>query len=1032
MTIEELADKRRVGVTDVKTLLRRGFPAESFRSPSTTLDSRHLRYVDEHLEEFLRERRSRGEDVVAVAEDRPPPESVASLAATPQSTTARAPRRGGEHRILVHAEVFDFLGDPREERRLKANVKRLMREMLVEGRSQRRVKGTRGVNAGWLRAPLGDNSGHHYYLWHALQGQRPVQALSLDRGDVVVRAVRHHDATKHSLDGGSPTDYTTLDARQYLELFEGDASDADVLSREQRDAFQSGASATITKGHPGAGKTTLQLERARRQEGRLLFLTFGASQRGEAERWLRTYAPEGLDFDAWTHETLLRTLDPGWTPPPPADEASQILREALQGEWPRLGIWRNHIGALYDELRAHYWGRALPIRFRDRGACVDAPSRAESYRERRTSVLGTASVEAALHAAAAIPEQTALRLFGDLVHAARIAEELASRGAAALPEALRDLGAVLVDEVQDLTLVEALVCVLVAHAAARHAGRRPFFHAAGDEGQTVRPTDFDWGELKDLISLLLGAPEEFKLPGNVRSPRTLTLVVNRSWELYKAVGKAHRPRGYAEAEVDESAVGAVLWLDAGPDLSRALAAIGQIPGAALVYPGTSVPTEVRRAAQEAGVVLTLAAPEAKGLGFRVVFVLDAGRTAHDVWAAVPTNPSKDEDAVIEIETRTRVDSLRVAISRSTEVLVFVERKLDEAVRRRLASLCSDEHGVLFEGVVTDASVERLEARVDLDTTDRTELVTELLEEFGHAFPGDPETARRLAEQARQWLGASNRAGAVQGRLREEVYLAHGRALLRLAAFGMASPAELPELLRRASAELRLAHEKELAQLCLDARDALAPEHAKVEQGLARIVERALDPHAPGAEEALAVLRQFMKHAEARAGHYELRDWSRLLDALAAMAGAAARDPELDTARLRFLERAARWAFEAGTGEGATTLAARALGGLPDPPAELRARLAERRKQWIEAIELFQLADLPAEALRISRNRGDDPRRSAELAKTAGTDAHEVLERLARLHAELAALDAGALTDTECDHLTRAVRDRLGRGKRTRT
>ena len=1030
MTTEELADECRVGVSSVKALLRQAFPEEDFRPPGKTLEPRHVRLVRERLPEFVRERRSRGEDVVAVAQDHPPPESVAALSAAARSATSRVPRPGGEHRLLVHAEVFDFLADPRAERRLKSGVKRLMREMLVEGRSQRRVKSTRGVNAGWLRAPLGDNGGYHYYLWHALPG-RLVQALSLERGDVAVRAVRHHDETGHLLDCGAPADYTRLDARQYMELFEDDAADADVLSEAQRAAFQSGASATITKGHPGAGKTTLQLERARRHEGRLLFLTFGASQREEAERWFHTYAPAGLELEAWTHESLLRALDPGWTPPPPTDEAVELLAEALQGELPRLGPWRTHLSALHAELRAHYWGRALPIRFRGLEASVDQASRERSYRERRTPALGKVPAEAALRAAAALPAETVERLFGDLERAARIAEVLASREAEgppeALPEALRSLGAVLVDEVQDLTLVEALVCVLVAHAAARWTGRRPSFHAAGDEGQTVRATDFDWGELKDLVGLLLGAPEEFHLPGNVRSPRTLTRVVNRSWELYKAFAKSQRPRGYAEAEVDESAVGSVLWVDARQDLPRVLAAIARIPGAALVYPSTTVPADVRRAADDAGVLLTLGAPEAKGLDFRVVFVLDAGRLAHKVWEVVP---AQTEVAIAEIENRISVDSIRVAISRSTEVIVFVERELDEAVRRRLTSLCGDEDG-LFDGVVTDASVEKLEALVDIDTSDRTELVTELLAEFAHTFPDDPAAGLRIAARAREWLGDSNRAGAVQGPFRQEVYRAHGRALLRAAMLAAGKPAETAALFKRANAELNLAQEKELARLCLDARDALDPDHESVAKGLARIAQRAADPQAAGAAEALAVLRRFVKEAEARAERFELVDWSRLLDALDAMAGAATRHGELAAARQGFVERAARWGLETGTGDGATRLAARALRGMKDPPPGLRARLAEREQRWAEAIELFRLAGLPAEALRISRDRGDDPRRSAELAREAGAEALASLERIARLHAELAALDAAALTEAEQDQLARAVQDKLGRRKRSR-
>jgi hypothetical protein len=1027
VTTEELADQHRVRVGILKALLRRGFPdGGDFRPPGKTLEAEHVRYVNEHLPEFLQERKARGEDVAATVEDRPPPDSVAALAPAPRSDTARMPRAGGEHHLLVHEEVSDFLADPLSDRRLKAAVKRLMREMLVEGRSPRRVKGTRGVNAGWLRAPLGDNGGYHYYLFHGLQGLRPMHALELAREEVVLRAVRHHDETGRPLDAGARGDYVRIDAREYVELFEPEASDADVLSEHQRTAFRSAASASITKGHPGAGKTTLQLERTRRVDGRLLFLTFGAAQRDEAEKWLRTYAPEDLELLAWTHEALFRALDPGWAPSLPAGEAIAVLARELQGVLPRLGPWRNHMAALHAELRAHYWGRALPIAFRDTAAGVDAATRERAYRERRTLALGEAAVEAVLHAADALSPTTHRQLFGDLERAGRIAEALAARGAAALPEDLRALGAILVDEVQDLTLVEALVCVLVAHAAARGRGTRPSFHAAGDEGQTVRATDFDWGELKDLVGLLLAAPEEFTLPGNVRSPKTLTRIVNRSWDLYKAFAKTHRPRGYAEAEVDESAVGSVLWVEAGQDLGPVLAAIARIPGAALVYPDVRVPPEVREAAQHAGVLLTLGAPEAKGLGFRVVFVLDAGRLAHKVWSAMPQVPSRSAEAVIEIESRLVVDSIRVAISRSTEVLVFVERELDEHVRRRLESLCSDEDG-LFEGVVTDASIERLEALVDLDTADRTELVTELLADFAHTFADDPAAGLRIAERARQWLGDSNRTGAVQGRLRQEVYGAHGRALLRVATTGSGTPAEVGGMLRRANAAFNLAEEKELARLCLDARDALA-ESAGADK-IERIVQRAMDASAPGAAEALAVLRSFVRGAEARADEHDRHGWSRLLDALDAMDAPAAQHPDLAAARQRLVERAARWALEAGR-EGAK-LAARALERMAEQPVDLRARVAERQQRWAEAIELFKLAGMPGVALRISRARGDDPRRSAELAGETGDDARPILERLARIHAELAALDADALTDAEREHLTRSVQDRFARQKRSR-
>ena len=208
MTSEDLADDCRIGVGRVKALLREGFPEEDFRPPGKTLEPRQVRYVREHLVDHLRGRRARGEDVTAVVEGHPPPASAAPLPAAPQSGTAHVPKPGGEHRLLLHNEVFHFLAEPRESRRLKSSVKRLMREMLVGGRSQRRVKSTRGVNAGWLRAPLGDNGGYHYYLWHALQGRGPGHALPLQRGDVAVRGagaavdIAGHRLSRHCLTRG--------------------------------------------------------------------------------------------------------------------------------------------------------------------------------------------------------------------------------------------------------------------------------------------------------------------------------------------------------------------------------------------------------------------------------------------------------------------------------------------------------------------------------------------------------------------------------------------------------------------------------------------------------------------------------------------------------------------------------------------------------------------------------------------------------------------------------------------------------------
>jgi hypothetical protein len=1011
-TSKELANELAVGVSEVKKLLREANPGIDYKSPDRSLTAEEELLVRTGMQAHLERKRSRSGEVAA-----PPPavELPARLElpfVAPMAGAGR-PRAGRGHRLLLHEDVLAFLQDDRGElRRLQAAVQRLMREMLVEGRAQRRVKGTRGANAGWLRAPLGDNGGHHYYLWHALAGMKPVVGLALERDEVLVRAVRHHDDTDDALGAGARGDYLTLDAADYIGMVEV-AGAADVLSREQRQACEHTSALTIGKGHPGAGKTTLQLERTRRYHGRILFVTFGEAQRDQARRWLDTYAHAEQETVAWTHQQLFQALDPDWRPAPPLATAAARLQAALAADPRALGPWAGHPGALYAELRAHLWGRSLPFPFRGHPAVLDDELAARAYRARRADKIGAAAAQAAIQAARLLAPEVRALLFGDLDRAHRIAATLADDGE--LPTPLAGVEAIFVDEIQDLTLVEQLVCALIARGRARGGTRQAALHVAGDEGQTVRATDFDWGELKDLIHELLGRPEEFELPGNVRSPSTITLVINNSWALYKTVAKRQRPKGYAEAQVDETALGSVLWVDAEGGLDALCAVVAATPGAALVYPDTRLPDDVREAATRAGVVHAAAAPEIKGLDFRVAFVLDVGRRAHELYT---TSGTADEAAIIELENRTAVDAIRVAISRATEVLVLAERDLGKDERARLAMLCAQQGGMI-EGVVPGVPLAELSARLDIDTADRSAMVSEALVDFDRTFADDPETGLRIAERARGWLGESNRAAAVQGELRRQVYRALGQALLRAA---IDREDDAVALFTRAGAELRNAREAELAALALEARAILTGEPTRAQ--LASVAAQAGGEPGLVTRYAGLVLDRVVRRAGAAAATLDGKGWDRVLDMLEASAAYGRVSPAHGSLRAELAERACEWALAQPMGKAHEQRAARALALLPSPPPLLRGRVAERRGQWDDALACYREAAAPTDALRIARAHGDDIDLALELARAAASPTVETLERLARIHRDLVALPTDALTDHERGRLAQLVKDRF--------
>ena len=105
------------------------------------------------------------------------------------------------------------------------------------------VESCRSHNRGWLRAPLGGNNGMQDYLWWANAKSRVVEQLKLAKGNIVVRAARHHD-NHDPLEPGEPRDYLELkDGRDLTE----DAA-AEPLTEGQNDFSASSANVRLRAG----------------------------------------------------------------------------------------------------------------------------------------------------------------------------------------------------------------------------------------------------------------------------------------------------------------------------------------------------------------------------------------------------------------------------------------------------------------------------------------------------------------------------------------------------------------------------------------------------------------------------------------------------------------------------------------------------------------------------------------------------------------------------------------------------------------
>ena len=113
-----------------------------------------------------------------------------------------------------------------------------------------------------------------------------------------------------------------------------------------------------------------------------------------------------------------------------------------------------------------------------------------TYRHRRAGDdgVGRAAASTVLKVAEHVGPDAMISIFPELAAAAAAVGRLRD---GELPDGFADFDRVVVDEVQDLTLLETAVvvelCVAIARRRGRAPGVRPGFLAASDDGQTVRP-----------------------------------------------------------------------------------------------------------------------------------------------------------------------------------------------------------------------------------------------------------------------------------------------------------------------------------------------------------------------------------------------------------------------------------------------------------------------------------------------------------------------------------------------------------------
>ncbi len=476
-TIEQLSrvldvDERKVTRTARRVL---GLSAAMVRDPVLALSRNHCRQIAQAL-------------------GKPDPWASASRAFTLSNPTAarrpvlkRDPCAKGEltfgslpHGLWVHPEVPDGLGGMTP---LRQRLGIVLQHLAAHGRTTV-VKGCRdAANRGWRRSPLGGSGGMQYYLWWTVQGSAPARDIAFPgRGSVLVRAVRHHD-DHGRLDVGALDDY--------LPFSQHEVEDADLVGQpwtaDQWQFIRHEGPVRLVHGRPGSGKTTVLWKAVEARSGqRVLYLTWSRELTVAAEEHFRAFAPADVRVEARDFATFLGEVCGADVDRLPLSKSRAVAsaNRARRGRR-QAGPWTNRDAALHAEVRAMLLGLAVPGDTHSIPAGGLVRLSDATYRDRRAGDdgVGRAAASALLKVAEHVGPEAMVSVFPELAAATAAVGRLRD---GALPEGFADFDRVVIDEVQDLTLLETAVVVELCLAIARRRGHAPWLLAAGDDGQTDR------------------------------------------------------------------------------------------------------------------------------------------------------------------------------------------------------------------------------------------------------------------------------------------------------------------------------------------------------------------------------------------------------------------------------------------------------------------------------------------------------------------------------------------------------------------
>lgn len=576
----------------------------------------------------------------------------------------------GPHQIYVHLDLADdMVGRPDLQRRCNMRF----RDMVARG-TVTKVKGLTGnTNKGWLRTPLGGNGGNQFYLFWTKTGLPAVpQKITHEEFPeaIWVRAVRHHDDHTPLNFGDPEVDYYPFTPE---EIAEDNLFSKSPWTDEQLLCSREAGAVNLLYGHPGSGKTTTLLKIVEDSPGQsILFTTYSKDLTRLAEQYVASMAAPKTSVMFYDFAGLASAIAREDTTRLSLMESRRLFTKTLTEQIldaRDFGPWRQNIDALYAETRAVLFGRAAvgaPDTVEMPNGMVRLSDKAYLNQRGVPSAVGFEAASSLLRVLNPLFDRGDLSgIFPEMLAAANAVRRLRL---GELPSSMFDLDKILVDEAQDLCLLEATLLVELLLAVKAQSYRIPDIFLAGDEGQTVRPSGFQWNWIKSLLYKHVGNPREFEHTAHLRTAQRISQVISNSSELYRAIERGERPSGQRQDPVMNDNLGQVFYVkvDSSDEANSLIKEMLKDKSLRVTMPTEDMPDWLSEDTRH--FVLTPAL--SKGLEYEKIAVIAPGELLSQVEHDSKFNDN--QGGLTGHMNRTAIDNLRVVLSRATDLLVFVD------------------------------------------------------------------------------------------------------------------------------------------------------------------------------------------------------------------------------------------------------------------------------------------------------------------------------------------------------------------------